>query len=58
MRGAAEIEAIDKRIAFHEQRRSAALKDAGIWSDRLLRRLDQAMPGVIEGEFTEAVEQD
>jgi hypothetical protein len=33
MRGAAQIEAIDKRIAFHEQRRSAALKDAGIWSD-------------------------
>jgi hypothetical protein len=56
MRGAAQIEAIDKRIAFHEQRRSAALKDAGIWSDRLLRRLEQPVPEVIEGEFTEAAE--
>jgi hypothetical protein len=32
------------------------LKDAGIWSDRLLRRLDQATSEVIEGEFTEAAE--
>ena len=58
MRGAAQIEAIDKRIAFHEQRRSAALKDEGIWSDRLLRRLEQATPAVIEGEYTEAAEGD
>jgi hypothetical protein len=56
VRGAVQIEAIDKRIAFHEQRRSAALKDVGIWSDRLLRRLDQATSEVIEGEFTEAAE--
>jgi hypothetical protein len=56
MRGAVQIEGIDKRIAFHEQRRSAALRDEGIWSDRLLRRLDQATPEVIEGEFTEAAE--
>jgi hypothetical protein len=53
MRGAAPIEAIDKRIAFYEQRRSAALKDAGIWSDEVRRRLDRATPEVIDGEFTE-----
>jgi hypothetical protein len=58
LRGATEIEAIDKRIAFHEQRRSAALKDADIWSDRLLRRLNEATPEVIDGEFTEAVKGD
>jgi hypothetical protein len=56
VRGAVQIEAIDKRIAFHEQRRSAALRDAGLWSDRLVRQLDQASPEVIEGEFTEAAE--
>jgi hypothetical protein len=56
MRGATQIEAIDKRIAFHEQRRSAALKEAGIWSDRLQRQLERSIPEVIEGEFTEATE--
>jgi hypothetical protein len=58
MRGAAPIEAIDKRIAFHELRRSAALKEAGIWSDVVLRRLEKAIPEVVDGEFTEAQEGD
>jgi hypothetical protein len=57
LRSAAQIEAIDKRIAFYERRRSAALRDAGVWSDRLLRRLDEATPEVIEGEFTEAAKE-
>ena len=53
MRGAAKFEAIDKRIASHEQRRSAALREVGLWSDARLRRL-KAIPDVIDGEFTEA----
>lgn len=54
LRGAAQIDAIDRRIAVHEQRRNAALKEAGLWSDRLQRRLEQAIPEVLEGEFSEA----
>jgi hypothetical protein len=56
MKGADKFEAIDKRIAFHEQRRTAALREAGIWSDGLQRRLEQAAPEVIEGEFTTVAE--
>lgn len=56
MRGADKIEAIDKRIALHEDRRSAALRNAGIWSEGLQRRLDQATPEVIDGEFTDVAE--
>ena len=56
MRGADKIEVIDKRIAFKEERRSAALRNAGIWSERLQRRLDQATPEVIDGEFTAVAE--
>jgi hypothetical protein len=56
MRGADKIEAIDKRIAFQEERRNAALRNAGIWSERLQRRLDQATPEVIDGEFTAVAE--
>jgi hypothetical protein len=53
--GADDISAIDKRIAAHEQRRNAALKEGGLWSDRVERRLHQLIPEVIEGEFTEEV---
>ena len=56
VRGADKIEAIDKRIAFHEQRRSSALKEAGSWSDRFRQRLELATSEVIDAEFTEATE--
>jgi hypothetical protein len=56
MRGIDKIEAIDKRIAFHEQRRSSALKESRIWSERLQRQLEQATSDVIDAEFTEAAE--
>jgi hypothetical protein len=56
MRGADTIEAIDKRIAFHEERRNTALKNSGIWSEGLQRRLEQATPEVIEGEYTAVAE--
>ena len=56
IRGAAQIDIIDRRIASYERRRNTALKEAGYWNERLLRRLEQAAPEVIEGEFTEAAE--
>lgn len=56
MRGANQIDAIDKRIAAYERRRNVAIKEAGLWSDRLLRQLDHTTSEVIEGEFTEAAE--
>jgi hypothetical protein len=56
MRGGTQIDAIDRRIASYERRRNTALKEAGYWNERLLRRLEQAAPEVIEGEFTEAAE--
>jgi hypothetical protein len=55
LRGDHAIPAIDKRIAVHELRRNAALKEAGLWSDRLERQLDQVTSEVIDGEYTEAV---
>jgi hypothetical protein len=55
MRGADQIDTIDRRIAAYERRRNTALREAGLWSDRLARKLDKATE-VIEGEFTEAAE--
>jgi hypothetical protein len=56
MRGADQIDAIDRRIAAYERRRNTALKEEGFWNENLLRQLDRAIPEVIEGEFTEAAE--
>jgi hypothetical protein len=56
MRGATQIDAIDKRIAGYERRRNTVLKEAGQWKESLLRQLDQATPEVIDGEFTETAE--
>jgi hypothetical protein len=58
MRGATQIDVIDKRIAGYERRRDAALRDAGLWNDRLARQLDQATTAIIDGEFTETAEGD
>jgi hypothetical protein len=56
MKGATQIDAIDKRIAAYERRRNTALREAGFWNERLRQQLDQATTAVIEGEFTEAAE--
>jgi hypothetical protein len=58
IRGAADIDAIDRRIAGYERRRDAALRDSGVWSDRLARELDRATTAIIDGEFTETAEGD
>jgi hypothetical protein len=58
VRGATHIDAIDKRIAAYERRRDTSLREAGLWNDRLRQQLDQANRAIIEGEFTEAAEDD
>jgi hypothetical protein len=49
---------IDKRIAGYERRRDAALRESGLWNDRLARELDRATTAIIDGEFTETAEGD
>ena len=56
LRGAREIDAIDKRIALYELRRNAILKEIGLRRERKAQKLDKASSDVIEGEFTEAAE--
>jgi hypothetical protein len=56
MRGATQIDAIDRRIANYERRRNTALREAGFWNEGLLRRLDQATSEVIDAEFSDVVE--
>jgi hypothetical protein len=56
LRGARDIDAIDKRIALYELRRSAILKEIGLRSERKAQKLDKASSDVIEGEFSEAAE--
>jgi hypothetical protein len=56
VRGAREIDAIDKRIALHELRRNAILKEIALRGERKAQKLAKASSDVIEGEFTEAAE--
>ena len=56
LRGVRDIDAIDKRIAFHELRRNAVLKQIGRRSERKAQKLNKASSDVIDGEFSEAAE--
>jgi hypothetical protein len=56
LRGARDIDAIDKRVALYELRRNAILKEIGRRSERKAHKLDKASSEVIEGEFSEAAE--
>jgi hypothetical protein len=56
IRGATQIDAIDRRIAGYERRRDATLREAGLWNEHIRRQLDQAATAIIDGEFTEAAE--
>ncbi len=56
LRGARDIDAIDKRIALAELRRSAILKEIGLRNERKAQKLAKASSDIIEGEFTEAAE--
>jgi hypothetical protein len=55
MRGANQIEAIDKRIASYELRRVAIVREIDRRSERFARDLDSAS-SIIDGEFSEAAE--
>jgi hypothetical protein len=57
MRGATQIDTIDRRIAGYERRRNAMCDEAGIWNDRLRQRLDQANTAIIDGEFDVVAEE-
>ena len=56
LRGARDIDAIDKRIALYEVRRNAILREIALRSERKAERLDKASSDVVEAEFTEAAE--
>jgi hypothetical protein len=56
MRGAAQIDAIDRRIASYERRRNTALREAGMWNESLRRKLEHATTAIIDGEFTNVAE--
>jgi hypothetical protein len=56
LRGAGEIDAIDKRIALYELRRNAILKEIGLRSERKAQKLAKASSDIIDAEFTEATE--
>jgi hypothetical protein len=55
LRGARDIDAIDKRIASYELRRNTVLKVIGRRSERKAQKL-KAASDFVEGEFTEAAE--
>jgi hypothetical protein len=56
MRGAADIDAIDRRIASHELRSIMILKEVRIYSARLARQIDKARSAVIESALQETAE--
>jgi hypothetical protein len=56
MRGAADIDAIDRRIASHELRSIMILREVRIYSARLARQIDKARSAVIESALQETAE--
>lgn len=54
--GAENIDAVDRRIASYERRRSSLFKDIAEYSASLARRLETTTSSVIEGEFTDVPE--
>lgn len=56
MRGANQIDAIDRRTASHESRRMAALREIERRDEKFARQLGNASKEIIDGEFSEATE--
>ena len=56
MKGASQIDAVDRRIASYEVRRMAALREIQRRNERLARQLERASSEIIDAEFTEAIE--
>jgi hypothetical protein len=55
-RGANDIDAIDKRIASYEARRTGIIREIELRNVRFARDLNTASSPVIDGEFSEAAE--
>jgi hypothetical protein len=56
LRGAGDIDAIERRIASYEARRNLILKEINLRSERTAQRLDKASSNIIDAEFSEAAE--
>jgi hypothetical protein len=56
MRGAREIDAIEKRIASYEFRRAVLVREVERREEKFGRNLGLAMSSAIDGEFSEAAE--
>jgi hypothetical protein len=56
LRGAREIDAVDRRIALYELRSNAVLKEISLRSERKAKKLAAAAADIIDGEFSEAAE--
>jgi hypothetical protein len=56
IKGASDIDAVDRRIAQYEARRIVILREIERRNERLSRQLEKASAEVIEAEFSEAAE--
>ena len=56
VKASSQIDAVDKRIAFYEVRRTALLREIDRRGEKLARALDKASSDIIDGEFSEAAE--
>lgn len=56
LRGAVDIDGIDRRIASYESRRNAVLREIGLRSEKRAQKLEKAALEIIDGEFSEAAE--
>jgi len=53
MRGAPNIDAIDRRLASYEARRMTTLRELEIYNERFASKLDAASRDIVEAEFTD-----
>jgi hypothetical protein len=56
VRGANDIDAVDRRLAAYEQRRNSALREAGYRNKYLFEQLKKVDSEIIDAEFSEAAE--
>jgi hypothetical protein len=56
VKGASQIDAIDRRIASYESRRIAIFREIERINEALARQLEKHSSDIIEGEFSEAAE--
>jgi hypothetical protein len=56
MRGAPDIDVIDRRLASYELRRIAVLREIGLRSEKRAQKTEKAVLDVIDAEFSDAAE--